>query len=411
MNPKLLDSIRRRRRLLLHFLPSTLVVIFAAEIGVMRLLPLLVPAGETGWDVALLDAAILSIVSAPLLWWFCVRPLRTLAVGTSEEYGLVLESAADAIVVIDQNGIVETFNPAAERMFQFPAAEVVGQNVACLMPDPYRREHDQYLRRYYDTGIKNIIGFRRKVVGRRKDGTEFPLELHVSETRFGRQRVFIGIARDITERRRVQQELQNAAEELANKNTELEILAAELAELNTELDHTARCDVLTGLWNRRAWHESAKLEHQRCVRHHTPYAAVMIDVDHFKRYNDTLGHPAGDECLRRVAQCLASALRVTDLLGRYGGEEFAMLLPETDREGAINLAERIREAIWNLNLSHSASPTADRVTISLGVAACQGAATLDDVIQTADKALYAAKKAGRNRVCDDSQLPVAPANA
>ena len=119
----------------------------------------------------------------------------------------IVDTAVDGIITIDENGIVESMNLAAERLFGFARDEVIGSNVKMLMPEPYRSEHDGYLTAYLTTGQKRIIGSGREVVGLRKDGSTFPMDLAVSETRLGSRRIFTGIVRDITERKRLEEEL------------------------------------------------------------------------------------------------------------------------------------------------------------------------------------------------------------
>ena len=119
----------------------------------------------------------------------------------------IVDTAVDGIITIDERGIVETVNPAAERIFGYAAAEVIGRNVSMLMPEPYRSEHDGYLDRYRRTGERRIIGIGREVRGRRKDGSEFPMDLAVSVTNVGKRRIFTGLVRDITERKRLEQEI------------------------------------------------------------------------------------------------------------------------------------------------------------------------------------------------------------
>ncbi len=124
----------------------------------------------------------------------------------------ILDTAVEAIITIDRGGIIESFNPAAERAFGYAAAEVIGQNVALLMPAPYRQEHDGYLANYLRTGQAKIIGIGREALGRRKDGTDFPMDLSVSEVRLGNKRLFTGFVRDITERKRLEQEILQISE-------------------------------------------------------------------------------------------------------------------------------------------------------------------------------------------------------
>jgi PAS domain S-box-containing protein len=137
----------------------------------------------------------------------------------------ILETAAEGIITIDERGIVESLNPAAERLFGYGADEIIGKNVSWLMPRPYQEEHDRYLERYVGTGDKRVIGISREVAGLRKDGTTFPMHLAVSEVRFGDRRVFTGIARDITERKQAELDLVRRTKELARSNVELEQFA------------------------------------------------------------------------------------------------------------------------------------------------------------------------------------------
>ena len=174
--------------------------------------------------------------------------------------------------------------------------------------------------------------------------------------------------------------------------------------LSDELRLMACTDGLTGVANRRHFDEMLNLEWVRNAREGTSLALLMVDVDHFKRYNDCHGHPAGDVCLKAVARALASvARRPADLVGRVGGEEFAVLLPGTDLKGARRVAQEAIEAVHALAVPHADSPTAPQVTASIGVAACSDAEFVDrassSLVRVADEALYAAKSAGRNRWC------------
>ena len=175
-----------------------------------------------------------------------------------------------------------------------------------------------------------------------------------------------------------------------------------LRALNKRLEQQALEDELTRLANRRRLMLALNDEYQRAMRTGRPLALVLFDVDHFKQYNDIYGHSAGDECLRTVAGLIrAGQQRPADLAARYGGEEFCLLLPETDAQGALQVAERIRQTLENRALPHQGSPR-QRMSLSAGVNVCQpqpnDAEGIDTLIQGADKALYAAKAAGRDRV-------------
>lgn len=191
-----------------------------------------------------------------------------------------------------------------------------------------------------------------------------------------------------------------------------------LKQLSDALREAALVDGLTGVTNRRRFDEVLATEWLRAVRGHRALAMVMIDIDLFKPYNDHTGHQAGDRALRDVAQAMESALlRPGDHVARYGGEEFVLLLPETDLEGALTVAQRLRQAVDVLAIPHDTSPFDARLTISMGVSAyepsCRGWQSADetarsstdfppyaakDLLSAADQALYAAKTAGRHRI-------------
>ena len=175
----------------------------------------------------------------------------------------------------------------------------------------------------------------------------------------------------------------------------------ELEKSNKELQRLSSMDGLTKIPNRRTFDEMLEKEWRNAQRGHRQLSLIMLDIDHFKKYNDSYGHQGGDECLKEVAQTLhASTNRPMDLVCRYGGEEFGVILPDTPLEGAKRVAETMRENVVNLKLEHEYSDTSDIVTVSLGVASYSP----DDnkspkiLISMADEALYEAKGNGRNRV-------------
>jgi diguanylate cyclase (GGDEF)-like protein len=159
-------------------------------------------------------------------------------------------------------------------------------------------------------------------------------------------------------------------------------------------------DSLTGVANRRAFDERLDAEWRRCGRAGLPVALVLVDIDHFKLYNDHYGHPAGDGTLAQVASAMQrAAARSQDLVARYGGEEFAILLPQLDAHGAAGVARRLMDELEALAIAHAASPTAPRLTASMGIASMVPgeASTPADLVQVADALLYQAKAGGRNR--------------
>lgn len=175
-------------------------------------------------------------------------------------------------------------------------------------------------------------------------------------------------------------------------------IAIDNARLFADAQRHATIDELTGVWNRRSFFENAGREFRRSQRTLRPLAVLMFDVDHFKSVNDTYGHAVGDQALRGLAERCRSQLRVIDVIGRYGGEEFAVALPETDIEAAEHIAERLRVAVENAAFTTAQGPIS--LTISVGVAVYDpnDPTTLDAVIDRADRALYIAKRSGRNCV-------------
>ncbi len=208
---------------------------------------------------------------------------------------------------------------------------------------------------------------------------------------------------------RQKQILESQAVELDIKIKELQNLQHELEIKNCKLEKLTMEDGLTSLGNRRCLDNNLESEWHRGLRSSQPLSAVMIDIDHFKLYNDTYGHPEGDICLKRVASALKSTLmRQSDIITRYGGEEFVAILPDTEIEGAIQVAQRMLEAVSSLNISHSSSLTVDHVTVSLGVSTVIPVAGSipEFLIKAADKALYCAKDGGRNRLFVSDEVSV-----
>jgi two-component system cell cycle response regulator len=281
----------------------------------------------------------------------------------------IIELAHDGIVVIDDQYLITLFNPAAERLFGYSATEVLGQPLDMLLPERVRGPHRGLLEGFARdlTGSRAMTN-RPAVTGRRVDGTEFAAEISISQFASPTGRQFTATVRDITERRRAEDELRRLA----------------------------LTDALTGSANRRHFMERAAFEFARMRRYGNPVSLVMLDVDHFKRVNDTHGHAAGDAALILLVKCCRGLLRDTDLVGRLGGEEFALLLPDATVDAAFQVAERVRLNLADLEIA--ADGVAFRFTVSMGVADCQpGDISIEQSIGRADRALYRAKTEGRDR--------------
>jgi diguanylate cyclase (GGDEF)-like protein len=198
-------------------------------------------------------------------------------------------------------------------------------------------------------------------------------------------------------------------DEIVRKRTEALTISNDLVEkqkqklekANAELKKLSTHDPLTGLWNRRKYDEVLEIEWKRCLRYNHPISVIFIDIDYFKKYNDAYGHLAGDDCLVQIADILKSSLtRSTDMAVRYGGEEFVILLPETNRNEAVKTANMLLKKIEARGIPHSQSLVNDNVTVSIGVSSMVPSLrnSSEKLVAEADDALYQAKNNGRNQV-------------
>ena len=320
----------------------------------------------------------------------------------ASQLNVILNTVVDGIVTIDVNGIITTYNSAAEGIFGYSTAEAIGRHVNLLIPEHLHQRHDKHLKDYMKKGGSRVIGISREVVGLRKDGSTFPMDLAVGDARLGKQTYFTAIVRDITTRKNAEQELALYRDRLEHQ---VEQRTHDLQLANKKLELLARSDSLTGIANRRVFDEELKRELRRASRDRTPLTLVMCDIDYFKNYNDNYGHLAGDSCLIKVAKVIKQHFqRASDLVARYGGEEFAVVLPNTDSTEAHNMAEMLRQTIWDLCVPHKSSPITDRITLSCGLITVVPHNDLIDkaIIKAADDALYQAKEQGRNRVAVSS---------
>jgi diguanylate cyclase (GGDEF)-like protein/PAS domain S-box-containing protein len=457
----------------------------------------------------------------------------------------IVNTAVDGIMTIDSKGTIETTNPAVEHIFGWGADEMIGRNIKMLMPEPDHSGHDGYLHNYITTGRAKIIGIGRDVSGRRKDGTVFPIELSVAELPQLDRRAFVGILRDISDRKIAEEKIhavttqmksmvaalqrrdrgltllsrmndllmacnsrdeayrviELCAEDIFTKRSgALAVLSDNESDLLTvlhwgtqlgasksfsvddcwalrkgnyhEVDNPRRgpacnhvtdppengylCqpllvhgnlfglltveiwhadepglenyrnlimtmgetmkltlsnlvlrevlheqairDPLTRLLNRRAMEEGLEREMARARRSRSPLVVGMLDIDLFKRVNDTFGHDAGDLVLRALGTVLSTTLRISDIICRYGGEEILIVMPDSDINSAARRVEEIRRKFNELDVLHDGRSIGP-VTLSAGLAIMHDAdTTTTKLIRVADGALLAAKKGGRDRL-------------
>ena len=307
-----------------------------------------------------------------------------------ERLHALFDNVIDSVIVINDKGIIESANPVTENIFGFTPDEMVGQNVSMLMPEPISHEHDHYLAEYRKTGVAKILRTGRQVEAKHKSGRLFPAELAITEMHVHGERLFTGILRDVSEQVELNRRMQQAYEDLH--------------EAHARLEEVVRTDKLTQLFKRGHFDTTLFAEILRATRHAIPLSLMLLDVDYFKRFNDHYGHVEGDSCLQAIAQTLQQVfMRSGEVVARYGGEEFAVILPHCGRQVALNRAEKVLHAVRERNIPHEKSGTADRVTISIGVAThcptSKHPVAPDDLIKAADEMLYNAKAAGRNQVC------------
>lgn len=287
---------------------------------------------------------------------------------SEEKYRLLFSRVFDAVSLFDaETGQFLDANDAYLEMVGYTREELLTMSTLQLSAEPAQSLATR------DELVNN--GSARVPVRwlKRRDGTVFPVELSAGTFAYRGRPVVCAILRDITDRLRTQE----------------------------TLERLSTTDSLTGVANRRVFDQKLAEEWKRAVRDGSPISVIMLDIDAFKAFNDTYGHPAGDDCLRQVAGVLSrSVRRAGDLVARYGGEEFVALMPGTTREDAVELAELVRRQVESLAIAHTTSPTGRVVTASLGVAssAPSECCTPEYLVGAADRALYQAKSGGRNRV-------------
>lgn len=286
------------------------------------------------------------------------------AQNTSQLLFEALAASHDAVLITDENGVIEFANPAFEAMTGYAVAEVLGRTPAFLRSG----EHDDAFYASLYESLRAGRPFHATFADRHRNGHIFHADQTISPVR-GRddnRTHFVSIIRDLTARVRHEQALRDAAS----------------------------LDVLTGLYNRRGGESLLERTYIGAREGGAPFGLILADIDHFKAINDTFGHPAGDRVLERVGRLLRACVRATDGVVRWGGEEFMVILPHCELRAAMEQAERIRARI-----ERSPHPEVGPITLSLGVAQLNAGETVASLIDRTDRALYEAKRQGRNRVC------------
>jgi len=284
-----------------------------------------------------------------------------------ERLSKIMDAMVEALVIIDCDGIIETFNVAAEQMFEYAADEVLGQPVSILMAEDDGAHHQDHVRQYLQTGQKRILGLGREVQARRSDGTTFPADLAVSEMKVGGRRLFIGMMRDITERKIAEQRLLF----LATRNP------------------------LTGLPNRALFRERLEAAMARADDNQTQIGILFIDLDHFKNINDTLGHPAGDRVLQMAGRRLQGHVRPGDTVSHQSGDEFTVILENIS--GDDEVSEISHRMLEDLSRPFEVDGREIYTSGSIGVVLYPHTrGGISNLLRNVDTAVNFAKKKGRN---------------
>lgn len=282
-------------------------------------------------------------------------PSSTNAESSDPGLGAALAALPDGAAICHPSGTVLVANAALDRLVGYPKGSLPGAELAQILP------------RLPIEAALDAPPARRESVVRRADGALIAAEVSLGTFQAGGDLYLLATVRDISQRLLAEKQLHNRATH----------------------------DGLTELLNRATVLQVGEVELLRSRRYGRHFSVVMVDIDHFKAVNDRYGHPAGDAVMRAVAGICKAALRSCDVVGRYGGEEFILMLPETNAEGATRVAERIRRTVADMRV-----PAVDRMTtISAGIAALDASVfDLASLIAAADRALYRAKRGGRNRV-------------
>lgn len=294
---------------------------------------------------------------------------------------MLVEQMLDGMIVLDDQHRIIDINPSARRMIKYGSSISIGDSLASVLPDLHatltgskNRSTTQVLAFQETSSDQRYVDVRFSIIQGSKAGTNCSLL----------------ILRDITRRKTIEDSLNKA-------NQELEKRLEEIQKLQTQLKEESIRDPLTNLYNRRYLEDSLQREFAHAARDHYPVSIIMADIDHFKRVNDTYGHTVGDVVLQKLSGLLINSFRMEDIVCRYGGEEFIVVMPGTTAETAFLRTENFRQSVED-NLMEIGDKSV-RITISAGVAVFpEDGDNVDGVIKKADLALYQAKSAGRNRV-------------
>jgi diguanylate cyclase (GGDEF)-like protein/PAS domain S-box-containing protein len=316
----------------------------------------------------------------------------------------ILDTIQDPFFILDRRGTILLFNLKGMEILGYSADEFEKMDFFQMISPT---EQPRLKREFEEIEQDREIRLNSQMVGR--SGESIPVDF-VGVIRSGR--CFVAL-RDLRERVRVEQEWELTKKEFTEKvrerdqySRELQVMKdhykeklKELREMKEEVERLSYTDELTGICNRRFFIQLLTLEVERQKRYPYPVSLLMIDIDYFKHYNDTNGHLDGDQILKAIAILIERGVRQTDIVARFGGEEFAAILINANPKDALDIAERVRRNVAETPFPNGRAQPNGRLTVSIGVATFSPSFTTpDDFIREADNALYRAKRAGRDRV-------------
>ncbi|KIX14398.1 hypothetical protein X474_09515 [Dethiosulfatarculus sandiegensis] len=316
----------------------------------------------------LLFLLVVLFILALVIWQAAAaKTLRKETEATLKLMSAGLEQSSAAVIITDKNGLVSHINPRFTQLTGYSSAELLELGP---LPPPSHENNRSIFPAFWQT-ITEGKNWSGEFQNQRKDGTTYWASASISPIRDAKGKIthFIGLQEDITDKKYLQEKLEQAATK----------------------------DSLTDLFNRHCFFQMMEQEITRAKRYNRPFSLLIFDLDKFKAVNDTYGHQAGDEVLRQFAHTLVRSMRNTDIVGRYGGEEFVACLPETQLQEAINMSQRLRRLIARKTVSFKGQ--AINYTVSVGCTQWQQSDNkAEDLVERADQALYLAKNKGRNRV-------------
>ncbi|MEH6624983.1 MAG: diguanylate cyclase [Motiliproteus sp.] len=312
------------------------------------------------------------------------RQKETALWNAEERFQLAIEASPSAMLMVNPLGTIVNANKAAETLFGYPPTGMINQRVEILLPEDARKQHPQLREIFSNKPKSRAMGAGKDLLAKRSDGSSFPVSVGLNPIDTPEGELILVSVVDHTERKKFEDKICDQSNALKKANEEIYLQAT--------------TDSLTGLANRRSLFTHLKTLLQLTNRGNRCLSLLLLDLDLFKQYNDTYGHVAGDDALKQVSQTLLEAARASDLVARYGGEEFAIILPETDKTGAITIGQRILSSISTLDSLETS------LTVSIGAATLEfeseremdALVTSMNLIEVADQSLYQSKAQGRN---------------